>query len=366
MMTIFTRQLSPVLAVLAFAAFTIAPANPAKAFSAVEKLYAELAKLPDAERQKEILEGARKEGLVVMLNTTSGKPGVTHINAFQKMFPQIKASRGELNPADAGERIVAETRAGRHISDSLTLGTPDMGQVLKMGIAARFPTPATARILPQYRGALDPENRWLPWQMAEQGMSYNPKMLADMNVDPPKTRMDLCDPKYRGQVSFDPLSDRVLAGLYAIMGEEKLKKFLECIGKNEPIIMQGQTPRIMLLLAGDHAIQGVNTLYLGTRENMSNPKKAPFKAVYTEPVMVYPLGAIINSQAPHPYAAALFTDWLLSDASQGVIAEKFRGTMIDKHPFFPPEAEVVVFGLIDEALQERLRSYWLKHVGDRR
>jgi ABC-type Fe3+ transport system substrate-binding protein len=241
-----------------------------------------------------------------------------------------------------------------------------MGEVLKLGVAARYPTPATKAILPEYRGALDPEHRWVPWRISEQGMSYNPKMIENLKLTPPKTYMDLCDPQYSGQVALDTVNTRVLTGFYNILGEEKMRAFLECMGKNSPVIMRGQSNRIMLMIAGDHAIQASNSLYVGIGLNKENPAKAPFKAVYTAPIMIYPTGLIISSHSPHPYATALFVDWALSDESQQQITGWGRGNVTEKHPFFPPEAELVTFGLLDEPIRKRLHDYYVKYLGQAR
>ncbi len=339
------------------------PSSPSYALTPVEELYAELAKLPDDERRKRLVEGARKEGRVVLINTTSGSQGVRHLAVFTKRYPEIKAERGEINVDRASETIVAETKAGRHISDGLSLSNSDMGEVLKLGIAARYPTPVTKRVLPEYKGALDPEHRWVPYKINEQGMSYNPRMIENLGLVPPKNYMDLCDPQYKGQASFDAPSLRVLAGFNAILGEEGTRKFLECMGKNEPIVIRGLTARTLLMMAGDHAIQGVNTMYSGIALNKKNPAKAPYQPVWSAPVMIYPTSMVINSRAPHPHAAALFVDWNLDDESQEVISGWGRGNVTEKHPFFPPEATLVVFGLVDDAVKDRLYDYWFKYMG---
>jgi hypothetical protein len=342
------------------------PASAAQPLTAVEKLYAELAKLPDAERSKKILEGAIKEGKFTFLNTTSGKKGSKHMKLFRKRYPSIKGQRGELSPEAAGEQIVAEARASRWISDGLSLALSDMGDVLKNNIAARNPTPVTSRVRKEFEGTKDPQNRWVPWRISEQGISYNPVMLKQMKVDPPTSYMSLCDPKYKGQVAMDTAATRVLTGLRAIMGEEKLRQFLECLGKNEPIIQRGQTNRIMLMMAGDHAIQGSNSLYKGVAANKKNPKKAPFEAVYSAPIMIYPTGLIISSNAPHPYGAALFVDWALSKEAQGLVTGWGRGNVTQEHPFFPPEAQLVIFGMVPEATRDKLHSWYVKYLGKKK
>jgi iron(III) transport system substrate-binding protein len=361
----YLKALPTAAALAAFAVCSFPADANAQDLSAVEKLYAELAKLPPAERAKKILEGARKEGSVVMLNTTSGKKGKKHIALFNKAHPRVKGKRGELSPGAANERMIAEATAGRHISDALSLSSSDMGQLLDKNLVARYPTPELKKVLPQYKAVLDPENRWTPWMIAEQGMSYNPRLLKQLKIDPPKKWMDLCDPKYKGQISFDTPQVRIFSGLYKILGEKKFLEFMECAGKNDPIIMRGQTNRIMLMMAGDHAISGTNSIYLGTQANLKNPKKAPFKAVYSAPIMVYSIGNLIYTKAPHPYAAALWADWTLSQESQEFITSQFRGTTTLTHPFFKPDTNFVVMDRLPKATLDMLHEHWGKHLGKR-
>jgi ABC-type Fe3+ transport system substrate-binding protein len=53
-------------------------------------------------------------------------------------------------------------------------------------------------------------------------------------------------------------------------------------------------------------------------------------------------GIIINKNAPHPYAAALFADWTLSEESQKYAAKEFRGPVAYKHPYMPDGVKLTV------------------------
>src|SRR5258705_10876936 len=50
--------------------------------SQVETLYAELAKLPKAERSNRIEDGARREGKIVLVHTLRGALGAGHVELF--------------------------------------------------------------------------------------------------------------------------------------------------------------------------------------------------------------------------------------------------------------------------------------------
>ncbi|HET7394181.1 MAG TPA: ABC transporter substrate-binding protein, partial [Candidatus Binatia bacterium] len=216
-----------------------------------EQLYSTMAKLPDDQREKRIEEGARKEGKLNFVHTWRGKNARDHVRLFEKRYPFIKLDMGDLGSQDAAERFIAEETAGRHLTDILTLGVPDMAVILKQNLVAKYSTPATKKILKQYHGFIDKENRWVPWYWAEHGISYNTNLIKPDRA--PKTWFDLCKPEFKGQISFDPSETRFLAGLYVMLGEEKTKEWLKCIGQNQPIIQTGHTQRMELMLTGDHA-----------------------------------------------------------------------------------------------------------------
>lgn len=356
----FTARVVFLLAVLA----VVLPGG-ARAQTAVEKLYADLAKLPAAERQKKMEENVRKEGTVVLLSTTVGQRGVNHLRLFNNRYPNVKVERGELNSPQAVERLIAEETARRSLSDGLSAGIPDMGAIItEMPLVASYPTPAADRVLPQFRGLLDPQHRWLPWFTGEHGISYNTNLVKP--EDAPREWMDLCHPRFKGKVSFDPSENVYLSGLYLMMGEEGMKKFLECMGKNDPIIQGGHTARMTVMLAGDHAVQGDGFLFYGTQLQQKNPEKVPFKAVYEAPVMINAEGFLISKNAPNPNGVALFADFLLSDESQKFIHNEFRGVMTLPHPFFPENVQLVAVGLLEKPVRDRLRGYWDEYIGKRR
>ena len=265
----------------------------------------------------------------------------------------------EMGSQDAAERLFAEEAAGRHLTDIIGLGVPDMAELLSRDVAANYPTPATKRLLPQYRKFIDPKNRWVPWSQSEHGIAYNTNLVKN----PPKTYMDLCDPRFKGQMSFDPLEVRFLVGMYEIFDRsfDKLQKWLSCIAANKPIVQRGHTARLRLMLSGDHAISPDQYFYLGSRMKKRNPS-VPFGADYQTPVMVYAQSQVLNKNTPHPYGAALFADWSLSDESQKYMAGNYRGPVAAKHPYFPDDVKLVPFNFVSNDVVDKLSAMWKKTI----
>ncbi len=342
-------------------------AASAQQLSPAEQLYAKLANLPPDQRQAELIAGAKKEGELDFYTGLRGQLGADHLKLFTDAYPFLKVRKSDFGDDDMVTRFTAEETASRHLTDLLfSLSIPSSIELLAKNMVARYPTPATGKILPQYSGFIDPQNRWVPEEISEHGLAYNSSLLTPEQA--PKTWEDLCKPQYAGQESMDPAESNFLIGMYYIFGKDmnRLDSWLDCIGKNKPIIMRGHSIRLNLMLSGDHAILADTYLYEGTRLSLKNPQKAPFKAVYTAEVMGWGSATFINRNTVHPNAAALYTDWALSEAPQQYLASVFKGPVTLKHPFLPPDAKIVVFQYADKELLGQLYAAWDKYIGVKR
>jgi iron(III) transport system substrate-binding protein len=332
----------------------------AEGLSNVEKIYAELAALPKAERARRIEEGARQEGKLVLVHTLRGPLGAGHVDLFHRRYPFLALDvAGEIGSQDAAERLLAEETAGRHLTDEIVTAVMDLNELIRRNLVARYPTPAVEAILPQYRAFIDRQSRWIPWFWSEHGISYNTSLVPKDKA--PRRWSDLCNPFFRGSVSFDPAENRFLSGLNSMLGEEGTRALLECIGKNAPIVQRGHTQRMELMLAGDHMVQGDNYLYHGVAMQRKNPA-APYAIVYSAPILATNDVAAINRNAPDPYAAALFADWTLSAESQSYLAKELRGPVALRHPFLPESVELVDNIDPPQDVMDRLLGYWYRYV----
>ena len=131
-------------------------------------------RLPAAERQKRLEDGARKEGRLTLIHTMRGSLSINHVALFQKRYPFLNVSlEGDIGSQDAAERLYAEETAGRHLTDLINVALPDLTALIGRNMIARFTTPAIDKVLPPYKGFIDQEGRWTPWYWSEHGISYN-------------------------------------------------------------------------------------------------------------------------------------------------------------------------------------------------
>lgn len=353
------------LLIISYGLLTTGVSNDSYAAAAQspDGLYEELAKLKPEQRQKRLEEGARKEGSLNFIHTFRGKLAREHVRLFEKRFSFVKAEMADMGSQDAAERLIAEETAKRHLTDTISLAVPDLPVILKQNLLASYPTPATGRIPKQFHGFFDQQNRWVPYYWSEHGISYNTNLITPEKA--PKNWEDLCNPAYKGQVSFDPPETRFMVGLYVLMGEDKFTAWLKCMGQNQPIIQRGHTQRMNLMLAGDHAIQGDNFLYVGAQQKKKDPK-VPYAIVYSAPILAYAGAIVINKNTQHPHASALFADWTLSEESQKYIADQFRGPLVGKHPYLPDGIKLVTYGYVSDETVDRLHDHWNKYIGKKK
>jgi iron(III) transport system substrate-binding protein len=356
---LLTMATAAVAATLSIPAVALAESAP-QPLSEVERIYAGLAALPKAERSSRIEQGARQEGKLVLVHTLRGPLGAGHVELFRRRYPFLALDvADEIGSQDAAERLLAEETVRRHLTDVIVTAVMDLHELIRRDQVARYPTPAVEAILPRYRAFIDPQNRWIPWFWSEHGISYNSQLVPKEQA--PKRWNDLCNPFFRGSVSFDPAENRFLSGLNAMLGEAATLRLLACIGGNDPIVQRGHTQRMELMLAGDHMVQGDNYLYHGVAMQRKNPA-APYAIVYSAPILATNDVAAINRNAPDPYAAALFADWTLSAESQAYLAGQLRGPVALQHPYLPDNVELIDNIDPPQDVMDRLLGAWYRYV----
>ena len=329
--------------------------------SPAEQIYADLAKLPAAERTARIEEGARKEGSIAIIQTVRNAIGIGQIDLFKKRFPELKVDVTDtLGSPEGAERLYSEEVAGRHLTDAINVTIFDLSELLKHNLLARFKTPETDRILLKYRGILDKQDRFTPVNWSERGMVYNTDLVPPDKA--PKKWMDLCDPFFEGNISFDPVQARLVSGFSALFGA-KTADFFRCLGANKPIVQRGPPERFNLMMAGDHMVDADAYPYEAVAAKRKNPR-APV-AIAAAPVLAG-FGAIgINRNTEHPYASALFADFMLSDAEQNFLFQHLRGPVTLKHPYLPDDADIVVIPELPKDQLDPLVDDWRHDIEHR-
>lgn len=288
------------------------PAAPAPAAPAPAKAEA---KPPEkAPATNELYEAAKKEGTVVIYGL-GGAQFEPAEKAFEARYPGVDAQGQDQRGRESREKIIAEQAARRVIADIVSGGPDSTTELAKAGFIEKYQSPELKFLLPD---AVDPNGFLTPRTLNVYGITINTNLLK--GADEPKKWADLLDGKYRGKIAIqDPRGSggggTVLSALIKTYSEDFIRK----LGTQDVFIGSDNAQILTDVGRGEYAI-----MLSGTARNVLDAarKGAPLKFIKPEEgVAITPISVSVVKNAPHPNAAKLFIDWILSEEGQKVIAE---------------------------------------------
>src|SRR5215208_65700 len=96
-----------------------------------ESALAALGKLPAAERQARLAEGAKKESGLVWYSSTTAEDALALSKKFNEQYPTIKINHFRSSSEKLLERILAESRANAFKADIVTLPELELSLMIK-------------------------------------------------------------------------------------------------------------------------------------------------------------------------------------------------------------------------------------------
>lgn len=282
----------------------------------VEEIFADLADLPYAERMATITKKAEEEGTVVMYASANTEQQDAWAEAFNEAYPKIALQYVRVDSSTLGERMRAEKAAGRSLFDVASTDSVT-GALL-----------AADGLYTAHQGVPIPDD--YPEQYIDDTFAIqyiNPNVIA-WNTDlvseseAPRDYDDLLDPKWKGKVAVDFVPDNWIAGLLESRGEEGASTFLDnFVNKNEALVRKGHTSIAESLAAGEFPIAA--EVYSYTIEGLK-ADGAPVDYASPKPTPANATGVSISETAPHPYAAALMMNFLLTEKGGQVVGDLGR------------------------------------------
>ena len=301
------------------------------AAQSAEEIWKSLEKLPAVERDKKLVEGARKEGEMIWYTNSGIENANRYIQAFKKVYPFINAQVWRSKTRQVVQRVVAEARAGRHLVDVVKPSTDLMPALLDAKVLGRYESPARNVYSAHSKGEF-----YSNMNYAFRIFSYNPRKVARKDV--PKTWDELLQPRWKGEILFDESSLEEVVSLIAAWGKQKATEYFTRLSQQQLLIRVGRDTITQMMMAGEAPL--AVTTY-GYNSESLKAQNAPIDWVAQDliPALMYPLTMARN--APHPYSAALFYDFLLSEQGQQLIAREGRVVAHPKvEPIYPRMKEL--------------------------
>ena len=283
---------------LALALALLATALPGLAQDASLLLYAG----PD--RAQKIVAAAKKEGSVTLYTTLAANNLRALIGPFEDKYG-IKVTIWRAPTEKVMQRTLSEASAGRHEVDAIHFGSPQLEALHREKILQPVKSPVFAELV---AGAVPVHHEWAATILQIYIQAYNTNLVK--KEDLPKTYEDLLDPKWKGKLGIESESWPWFATLVQEMGEDKgVKLFRNIVATNGMVAHGSVTLLNNLVASGD--IPLALTVYQHITQG-SKKKGVPIDWIALKPTIARANGIAIARHAPHPNAALLFYDYMLS------------------------------------------------------
>ncbi len=270
------------------------------------------------EAWQQVEAAAKKEGKVVYYSLGSVPAAkVDQLKStFAKDYPDIEVQYVNVgNGSELASRLTAEQDSKVYVADVF-----DRSVQFALGLSqylAPFAAPA----------ALDPSVKWLTNPLADPGATglvraefamyvaiwYNTKNVKA--ADAPKSHTDLTDPKWKGQIIWRTPWETGAGSTTYIFGKQELGSGWPAKMKTQnPTFASDQDAALLQVARGEFAIgMGLTGRTGGQLVKDGQPLAANFPTDFTVSV---PQGTQLVKSAPHPNAAKVFTNWMLTERGQ--------------------------------------------------
>ena len=271
-----------------------------------------------------IVDGAKKEGKVVVYSTTDSKLVTPLIRDFEAAFPGVKVEYTDLNSTEVYNRFIGESAANAASADAVWSSSMDLQMKLAAdGFATGYKSPEIAAL-----------PAWAHWKDTVYATTFEPiaivynKRLVPAE-DVPKTHDDLLTllttkgEKYQNKVtSYDPEKSGV--GFMLVNQDARLyPKFwdlVKALGERS-LKVQSSTGTMLERVSSGENLIGYNVLgsYALTRAKKDPSMGIAFTTDYN---LVLSRLVFVSKNAKNPNAGRLWVDYLLSKRGQTIAAEQ--------------------------------------------
>lgn len=260
-----------------------------------------------ADREAKLVAQAKQEGKVVLYTSLAPSESKPLAAAFEKKYG-VKVELWRALSDKVVQRTIAEARAKKDSVDVVETNGPEMDMIANEKLLEAYDTPYLAD-LPA--SAVPPGRAWLPDRMNFFVVGYNTDKVKRSEL--PKTYEGFLDPKWKGRIGIEATDQEWMATLVKTMGEEKGMDFFRKLAAMKPDMRKGHVLIAKLVSAGEVPVclSCYNSNIISLKR-----KGAPVDFVPVQPVAARPQGIGVAKAAPHPAAAVLFADFVLSPEGQ--------------------------------------------------
>jgi iron(III) transport system substrate-binding protein len=284
-----------------------------------------------AERSERLIAKAREEGTLTlytsMATTESGPLGL----AFEKKYG-VKVQVWRALSENVLQRALTEARGGRRSMDVVETNAPEVEALAREGVAAQFNTSHLADLPPW---AIPAHRRWFGDRANLWVVGYNTDKVKREEL--PATLEGFADTRWKGRLALEATDSDWMYGVVSFLGETRGLDFFRRLAALKPEMRKGHVLVAQLVAAGELPL--CLTIYSGNADSIK-AKGGPIDWAAVEPLVGRPQAIALAANAPHPHAALLFADFVLSPEGQQLLGElgrvpssRTQKTLLDQYKY---------------------------------
>lgn len=269
---------------------------------------AELALYTGPERQQLLEEGARKEGKLLwytsLIIENYARPMA---DAFRQKYPYVNVEIVRLDGDELATRVTEEASARRFQADFFEASYPATSTMSKRGLLLPFNSAHTAQIPKE----LYAENKtFIADREGPLGLAINTQLIPEGIA--PRTFDDLLRPELKGKLSTQTSSQatQYIGAMVQLKGEEFVRKLAQ-----QEVTAHNQSANAVLNLIAAGEVAASLPVSIANTQTLEK-RGAPVRWIGLEPVPTAAGYAGVFKDAPHPHAALLLLDFIISEDGQ--------------------------------------------------
>ncbi len=276
---------------------------------------AAMARLQGEARTRALVEGARREGEVMVYHSTQTEDLKPVFDAFSARYG-VKVRDWRSSSENVVQRVVSETRAGKRDVDFIENNSPEMEALRREKMLLRMDSPHFAAMRP---GTLPAHHEYATSTMDVFVQAYNTEKVKREEL--PRTYQDLLDPRWKGRLGIEA-EDQAWFGtlLEAMGGGHAQKLFGDIVASNGISVRKGHTLLANLVAAGEVPL--ALTVY-NYKPQQLKTKGAAIDWILLDPAVAQLHAVAVTARSAHPHAAMLLFDFFLGEGQAILAAGNF-------------------------------------------
>jgi iron(III) transport system substrate-binding protein len=268
---------------------------------------------PRSDLEMQLVEGAKKEKKLVFYTTMDLPQNIQVVRDFAQRYPFLGV---ELHPLEAEtlvKRIQDEARSGGSTWDVLLGGGGLFQPLLEASLIVAYHSPQREAVSDALN---DGAGYWSGYYINPYVLGYSTTQIKDEEI--PKSYDELLAPRWKGnRIAIDSTAHGLLRGLASAWGEEKAVTYLKRLADQQPVMARASIMAVDSLHTGNVAMVIARAPVI---QGYKRKLKSPIGWISLEPTVAQIDTVMLSFQCPHPNAARLFVDFVLSKEGQSGLA----------------------------------------------